>query len=59
MGADSYYVKYAIKSIVTNCVKVATIRSKSNHIRSTITIVAIRDNIVVVTIVKNNLSTNN
>jgi len=50
---------YIVKSIVRSCIRVATIGPKSNHIISTIIVVAINDNIVVVIKVENNLSANN
>ncbi len=57
--SDSDYIKFVVKSVITSCIRVATIGLKSNHIKSTVTITAISDNKITVIRVENNLSINN
>jgi hypothetical protein len=51
-------MKFIVKSIVTICIRVATTRSKLDHIKSTVTSVATSDNRVAIIRAENNLSTN-
>jgi len=58
MGSNSYYIKSIIKSPITSCIKVTTRRSKLNHIKYVVLVVATSDNKVTITRVESNLSIN-
>jgi hypothetical protein len=58
MGSNSDYIRFAVKSAITNCIKVAIVRSKLDHIRFAVITTITSDNKVTIT-KTNNPSINN